>query len=107
MRTLNDKERRALEAVQAADAEEAHRAMWWRILSRQDKGRALAVSGLDPHRAGDPLETFTPAERAQIYGMLSAHVAKMEVLIKLMGMPETRQIAPAALPKGVLPKTVH
>jgi hypothetical protein len=91
----SDKGQRALARIEAADREESHRGLWWGLLSRCDKVRALQVAHLDKSRAVDALSTFTPEERAQIRGAVVAHIAKMQLVAQLMGVSEVAALAPS------------
>ena len=88
---------RALARIQAADREESHRCMWWGLLSRCDKSRALKVAGLEVARAVNDLATFTPVERELIYGAVTAHIAKMQLVAQLMGVSHVLSVKPAGL----------
>jgi len=86
MNRRNEKDAAALARIQVADQEEAMRGHWWGLLSQIDKARALGVARLDPKRAVDTLSSFTPAERHTLSVAVSAHIAKMELVVKLMGL---------------------
>lgn len=86
MRGISEREQAALAAVAKANQEEENRAFWWGLIPRQDKVRALLVANIDKRRTGDPLESFTIAERQAIAFALTSHIAKMELVIMTMGI---------------------
>lgn len=86
--------------VQQADAEEVHRESLWAMLPRRDRARALMVAGMNQHRAGEALASFSAEERSLIYGHLAAHISKMECLLRVLGMGPL-------LPVAIIPRDLH
>jgi hypothetical protein len=99
MASNHQQEQDALAQVMRADEEEARREMWWKLMPTVERGRALALAGLDRARADDDLASLSVRERERIHTALNRHIIHMETLRHCCGILVERRpvVAPGAV----------